>query len=117
MELISPKLNQALHLSPYRCALSAHFTAEGKIDRVREYWDVATLTRQFGIESLRSRSAVQGEFVWMMPVLAAGRDTGHAFALAGWAVFCALLVGWSLAIGWLVFRIRRWRERRASVRV
>ncbi len=32
-----------------------HFTAEGKIDRVREYWDVATLTRQFGMESLTSK--------------------------------------------------------------
>lgn len=34
---------------------SCHFTEEGKIDRVREYWDVATLTRQLGIESLTSR--------------------------------------------------------------
>ena len=32
-----------------------HFTAEGKIDRVREYWDVATMTRQFGIEGIKSR--------------------------------------------------------------
>ena len=29
-----------------------HFTEDGKIDRVREYWDVATLTRQFGMESI-----------------------------------------------------------------
>jgi len=32
-----------------------HFTEEGKIDRVREYWDVATMTRQFGIESFKSK--------------------------------------------------------------
>jgi ketosteroid isomerase-like protein len=32
-----------------------HFTEEGKIDRVREYWDVATLTRQFGIEGIKSK--------------------------------------------------------------
>ena len=32
-----------------------HFTADGKIDRVREYWDVATMTRQFGIESIKSK--------------------------------------------------------------
>ena len=32
-----------------------HFTEEGKIDRVREYWDVATMTRQFGIESMKSK--------------------------------------------------------------
>jgi ketosteroid isomerase-like protein len=32
-----------------------HFNSEGKIDRVREYWDVSTLTRQFGIKSLKSR--------------------------------------------------------------
>ncbi len=32
-----------------------HFTPEGKIDRVREYWDVATMTRQLGFASIRSR--------------------------------------------------------------
>ncbi len=32
-----------------------HFTEEGKIDRVREYWDVATMTRQFGVESMKSK--------------------------------------------------------------
>ncbi len=32
-----------------------HFTEEGKIDRVREYWDVITMTRQFGIESIKSK--------------------------------------------------------------
>ncbi len=32
-----------------------HFTDEGKIDRVREYWDVATMTRQFGIEGIKSK--------------------------------------------------------------
>ncbi len=32
-----------------------HFNSEGKIDRVREYWDVSTLTRQFGIASVKSR--------------------------------------------------------------
>ncbi len=32
-----------------------HFTEEGKIDRVREYWDISNITRQFGIESLLSR--------------------------------------------------------------
>ena len=32
-----------------------HFTEAGKIDRVREYWDSATMLRQFGIESLKSR--------------------------------------------------------------
>jgi ketosteroid isomerase-like protein len=32
-----------------------HFTEDGKIDRVREYWDVATMTRQFGIESVKSK--------------------------------------------------------------
>ena len=32
-----------------------HFTEEGKIDRVREYWDVATMTRSFGIESMKSK--------------------------------------------------------------
>jgi ketosteroid isomerase-like protein len=32
-----------------------HFDSEGKIDRVREYWDVSTLTRQFGIASLKAR--------------------------------------------------------------
>lgn len=32
-----------------------HFNEKGKIDRVREYWDVTTLTRQFGIESLKSK--------------------------------------------------------------
>ena len=34
---------------------TCHFTEAGKIDRVREYWDVATMTRQFGIESIKSR--------------------------------------------------------------
>ncbi len=32
-----------------------HFNDNGKIDRVREYWDTATVTRQFGIESLKSK--------------------------------------------------------------
>jgi len=32
-----------------------HFTEEGRIDRVREYWDVATMTRQFGIEGMKSK--------------------------------------------------------------
>jgi ketosteroid isomerase-like protein len=38
-----------------------HFTEEGKIDRVREYWDVATVTRQFGIESIMSK--IMGVFM------------------------------------------------------
>jgi hypothetical protein len=32
-----------------------HFTEQGKIDRVREYWDVATMTRQFGIEGIKTK--------------------------------------------------------------
>lgn len=32
-----------------------HFTTEGKIDRVREYWDISNVTRQFGIESVMSK--------------------------------------------------------------
>ena len=32
-----------------------HFTEDGKIDRVREYWDVATMTRQFGIENIKAK--------------------------------------------------------------
>jgi ketosteroid isomerase-like protein len=32
-----------------------HFAEDGKIDRVREYWDVATMTRQFGIESIKAK--------------------------------------------------------------
>jgi hypothetical protein len=32
-----------------------HFTEKGKIDRVREYRDVATMTRQFGIEGIKSK--------------------------------------------------------------
>jgi ketosteroid isomerase-like protein len=32
-----------------------HFTEEGKIDRVREYWDVSTMASQFGIESIKSK--------------------------------------------------------------
>ncbi len=32
-----------------------HFTTDGKIDQVREYWDVSTVTRQFGIENLTTR--------------------------------------------------------------
>jgi hypothetical protein len=34
---------------------TCHFREHGKIDRVREYWDVATMTRQFGIENLKAK--------------------------------------------------------------
>jgi hypothetical protein len=32
-----------------------HFTEEGKIDRIREYWDAATTTRPIDIESAKSK--------------------------------------------------------------
>jgi len=53
VDISKARSSTALFATPvcYIC----HFTEEGKIDRVREYWDVATMTRQFGIEGTKSK--------------------------------------------------------------